>query len=127
MKSKGAYRKVTISRLAARLKTEHSLHDLVNELETVLPPPYPVQITRARLKNDWAYTLLMGKGANKHFEIRIDESLSWPAVVMVLAHEWAHCLVYHADPPHGVVLGAALALTVQVAHGIYPDYARSKR
>ena len=72
--------------------------EAVKFLRTHLPPAYPVRVLLTNVEEDDAGNCdLTGKGNKKVFVIRISRSLAYDAAILVLLHEYAHCLAWTYD------------------------------
>lgn len=90
----------------------------VQQLKCKLPLKYPVTVKRISGLADAGDCSLH----NKHFYIRINSELSWDASILILIHEFAHCLSFrvreNVKEAHGDRWGKAYALVYRAWLGI---------
>ena len=85
------------------------------KLRRVAPPRYPVFVRRCPLlPNEGGDCDLRERGKFKKFLIRINNSLDETSAVLLLMHEWAHCLAWGDSPCHGKKWASAYSRVYQV-------------
>lgn len=68
-------------------------------LQRRFPTLYPVtlKMTTKLEPETWGETLVVRRGGKKHLQILLRKGLPYPADLIVLLHEYAHCMVWRPD------------------------------
>ena len=70
--------------------------EAIGSLRALCPAPYPVSVRRVAMgEGDYGDCTLRGK----RFAIRVSRTASPHEALLVLAHEWAHALVWDLQGP----------------------------
>lgn len=79
-------------------KAKHrSFRRMITVLREFCPPLVPVKVRRRPLSDCLGYTSIIydKKERISHFNVVIDNRMSWEATWQILIHEWAHCIAWH--------------------------------
>jgi predicted metal-dependent hydrolase len=85
-------------------------------------PDLKVRIVRKRLEGAFALTHI--DLVQERFVIEIDKALSQPVACFILAHEWAHAVSWHLDPPDRIH-GPAFWKAYEETYDIYEKWVES--
>lgn len=102
---------------SARAGVYGSFEAVKRTLRETVRPRHPVRVRVCELEPDLAgdCDLIEGKRGDRRFVIRINEAVDETAKVLMLLHEWAHAISWHAPgPDHGKAWGRAFARCYRV-------------
>lgn len=95
--------------------------EIIRLLKKRIPPKFSVKVRRVKLNNNAGDCEMIGK----KFLIRVDSGLSHDAAVLILLHEWAHCLCWDSpkwlpgDKDHHLAWGIAYSHV----YGVWLEFA----
>ena len=91
-----------------------SLRDAASQLRVLVPPVWPVKVRRVPLEEQFGdCSFIRQSKEGPYFLIRVAKSLDPDSALLILIHEWAHCLswgsVSHRIRHHGPEWGIAMS------------------
>lgn len=107
-----------------RIAKKGAFAEALAALRVLCPTNHPVVVRRTTLPADTSFgdAQLTGKGAKRHYFVRINKDMDPDLQIMILTHEWAHCMIWpiHHDrhPMHGPLLGVAWS---EAYRAVYED------